>query len=129
MSNIVLDYAVGIDEAVRHLVDLGHTDIVHIAGSPELYSAGVRRHAFIESMKRYVPSIKKPKIYEGYFRFEGGRLAAARILDEKHFPTAMIVANDLMALGAVPELKAAGLHIPRDISIVGFDDISFVSLP
>src|SRR6187431_188492 len=46
MSNIILDYAVGIDEAVRHLVSLGHSKIVHIAGSPEIYSAGVRQRAF-----------------------------------------------------------------------------------
>lgn len=128
MSNIILDYAVGIDEAVRHLVDLGHTDIVHIAGSTEIYSAGVRRQAFIDAMKRHVPSNKKPKIYEGDFRFEGGRAAAKRMLEQKDLPTAVVVANDLMALGAVQELKAAGLEIPRDISIIGFDDIAFASL-
>jgi DNA-binding LacI/PurR family transcriptional regulator len=128
MSNIILDYAVGIDEAVRHLVDLGHTNIVHIAGSPEIYSAGVRRQAFIDAMKRHVPSNKKPKIYEGDFRFEGGRAAAKRMLEQRDLPTAVVVANDLMALGAVQELKAAGLEIPRDISIIGFDDIAFASL-
>jgi len=128
MSNIILDYSVGIDQAVKHLVDLGHTEIVHIAGSHEIYSAGVRREAFVEAMKRHVPGKKKPRIYEGDFRFEGGRLAAGKILTEKKLPTAIVVANDLMALGAVQELKAAGLHIPRDISVVGFDDIAFASL-
>src|SRR5207247_6222699 len=58
----------------------------------------------------------------------GGRLAASQMLAEKILPTAVVVANDLMALGAMQQFKAAGLHVPRDISIVGFDDISFASL-
>ncbi len=128
MSNVILDYAVGIDEAVRHLVSLGHKRIVHIAGSHEIHSAVVRQQAFIDSMKRHLPGEPEPKIFEGDFRFEGGRLAASRMLAEKRRPTAVVVANDLMALGAMQELKAAGLRVPQDMSIVGFDDISFASL-
>jgi LacI family transcriptional regulator len=128
VSNIILDYAVGIEEAVQHLVSLGHTNIVHIAGSHEIHSARVRRQAFVESMKRHLPKTKSPRIYEGDFRFEGGRLAASHVLADKDLPTAVVVANDLMALGAMQEFKSAGLHIPQDISIIGFDDISFASL-
>jgi len=128
MSNIILDYAVGIDEAVRHLVSLGHSKIVHIAGSHEIYSAGVRQQAFVDAMKKYFPEEADIKIYEGDFRFEGGRHAAHQILSESELPTAIVVANDMMALGAMQEFKAAGLRIPQDISIVGFDDISFASL-
>jgi len=128
MSNIILDYAVGIDEAVRHLVSLGHSKIVHIAGSHEIYSAGVRQQAFVDAMKKYFPEEADIKIYEGDFRFEGGRHAAHQILSESELPTAIVVANDMMALGAMQEFKGAGLRIPQDISIVGFDDISFASL-
>ena len=49
VSNIILDYAVGIDEAVHHLVSLGHSKIAHIAGSHEIHSAGVRQQAFVDS--------------------------------------------------------------------------------
>lgn len=128
MSNIILDYGVGIDEAIQHLVSLGHKNIVHIAGSHEIHSARVRRQAFIDAMKRYLPKTPVPRIYEGDFRFEGGRLAASQVLAEKTLPTAVVVANDLMALGAMQEFKSAGLQIPQDISIIGFDDISFASL-
>lgn len=128
MSKVILDYAVGIDEAVQHLVSLGHKNIAHIAGSHELYSGNARRQAVIDSMKRHLPNAPKPKIYEGDFRLEGGRLAASEILAEKTLPTAIIVANDLMALGAMQEFKAAGLHVPQDISIIGFDDIAFAEL-
>ena len=79
-------------------------------------------------MKKHLPNQSEPRIYEGDFRFEGGRLAASQVLAEKTLPTAVVVANDLMAFGAMQEFKAAGLHIPRDISIIGFDDISFASL-
>ncbi len=127
-SKINLDYAAGIDEAVRHLVSLGHTNIVHIGGAHEIYSAAVRWEAFSDAMKRHLPNEVEPRMFEGDFRFEGGRLAASQILAEKDRPTAVVVANDLMALGAMQEFKAAGLRVPQDISIIGFDDISFASL-
>ena len=128
VSNIILDYATGIDEAVKHLVSLGHTKIVHIGGAHEIYSAGVRWEAFVKAMKKHLPKEPAPKNYEGDFRFEGGRMAASQILGEKMRPTAVVVANDLMALGAMQEFKAAGLRVPQDISVIGFDDISFASL-
>lgn len=128
MSNIVLDYSAGIEEAVRHLVSLGHERIAHIAGSSRIRSGDIRREAFLEAMKKHLPNVKNPAVFEGDFRFEGGRLAATEILELKKQPTAVVVANDMMALGAMQEFKAAGLQIPRDISIVGFDDIAFASL-
>lgn len=128
MSNVILDYAVGIYEAVQHLVSLGHKNIAHISGSHAIHSGRVREEAFLEAMKKHFPRNSKPKIYEGDFRFEGGRSAAHRMLQEKNVPTAVVVANDLMALGAMQEFKAAGLQVPQDISIVGFDDIAFAAL-
>ncbi len=128
MSNVILDYAVGIDEAVQHLVSLGHRNIAYIGGSHEIYSGRVREQAFIDSMKKHFPKAVAPKIYEGDFRFEGGRRAAHQMLQEKDLPTAVVVANDLMALGAMQEFKASGLQVPQDISIIGFDDIAFASL-
>ncbi len=128
VSNIILDYAVGIDEAVQHLVWLGHKKIVHIGGAHRIHSGAVRRQAFIDAMKKHLPEESGPRVFEGDFRFEGGRLAASQILAEKDRPTAVVVANDLMALGAMQEFKTAGLNVPEDISIIGFDDISFASL-
>ena len=128
MSNIILDYSTGIEEAIRHLVSLGHERIAHIAGSSRIRSGNIRRDAFIEAMKRYLPNQQKPLIYEGDFRFESGRMAATEILNLKKLPTAVVAANDMMALGAMQEFKANGLTIPQDISIVGFDDIAFASM-
>ena len=128
MSNIVLDYSAGIEEAVRHLVSLGHENIVHISGSSRIRSGIIRRDAFINAMKKHFPNKKKTLVFEGDFRFESGQLAASEILNLKELPTAVVIANDMMALGAMQEFKSAGLQIPKDISIVGFDDIAFAAL-
>lgn len=127
-SNVILDYAVGIEKAVEHLVELGHTQIAHIAGSNAIRSGKIRREAFVDSVEKFLPSANTKLIYEGDFRFEGGRETAKKILKLKEMPTAVIAANDMMALGAMAEFKAAGMRVPEDISIVGFDDIAFASL-
>ena len=127
MSNVLIDYAGGIEEAVRHLVSLGHRRIAHIAGSGSLRSGVIRREAFFDSMARHLPG-ERALSYEGDFKFEGGRAAAAEIMAAGELPTAVVAANDMMALGAMQELRAAGLSIPRDISVVGFDDIAFAAL-
>src|SRR2546425_4662704 len=128
MSDILVDYAGGIEEAVQHLVSLGHRRIAHIAGPGRFRSATIRREAFLGSIARHLPRGPKPAIYEGDFKFEGGRQAAIEILKASSLPTAVIVANDMMALGAMQEFRGASLAIPRDISIVGFDDIIFAAL-
>lgn len=128
MSNIVLDYSAGIEEAVQHLVSLGHKRIAHIAGSSHIRSGVIRREAFTNAIKRFLPNNQELLIFEGDFRFESGRSAATEILGLDTLPTAVVVANDMMALGAMQEFKNAGLSIPKDISIVGFDDIAFASL-
>jgi DNA-binding LacI/PurR family transcriptional regulator len=128
MSNIILDYAVGIEEAVQHLISLGHLNIAHIAGSSHIQSGVIRRRAFEHAMTVHAAKISKPVIIEGDFRFESGQAAARELLAMKELPTAVVVANDMMALGAVQEFKTAGLSIPRDISVVGFDDIAFAAL-
>ena len=68
------------------------------------------------------------RIYQGDFKLEGGRRAAREILNGSQRPTAVVTANDMMALGAMAEFRDASLEIPGDISIVGFDDIAFAAL-
>jgi LacI family transcriptional regulator len=128
MSDVLVDYASGIEEAIEHLVALGHRNIAHIAGPARFRSATIRREAFLESFARHLPGSARPPIYEGDFKFEGGRHAAKEILAAELGSTAVVVANDMMALGAMQEFRVAGLVIPRDISVVGFDDISFAAL-
>lgn len=127
MSNLRVDYEDGIEQAIRHLVALGHRRIAFVGGTPHLRSAQRRLEAFQQTMRQFLPDTPE-QIYYGDFRIEGGRRAANEILETGDLPTAIVAANDLMAIGAVSEFENAGLHIPRDISIVGFDDIDFARL-
>ncbi|MGB9181888.1 MAG: LacI family DNA-binding transcriptional regulator [Pyrinomonadaceae bacterium] len=128
MSNLIVDYAAGIQEAVRHLVEFGHQRFAYVGGPNRLRSAVKRFEAFRDSLAEYLPTAPPPEIYEGDFRMESGQRIAREMLSAGELPTAVVAANDMMALGVMRELRAAGIHIPRDISIVGFDDIAFASL-
>ena len=128
MSDVLVDYASGIEEAMEHLVALGHRRIAHIAGPGRFRSARIRREAFLNSFARHLPKAPRPAVYEGDFKFDGGRRAATEMLSVEPRSTAVLVANDMMALGAMQEFRFAGLTIPQDISVVGFDDISFAAL-
>lgn len=129
VSNLSIDYAAGIDEAVRHLISLGHQRIAYIGGPAHLLSATKRLTAFQESMLRHLSNEASQPIYEADFRIEGGQRAAREMLGARgQRATAVVVANDMMALGVMRECRAANLSLPRDLSIVGFDDIAFASL-
>jgi LacI family transcriptional regulator len=128
-SNIVVNYEKGIREGVEHLLELGHRRIACISGPSHLKSAARRKVAFAKIMKKYQASLHTtPLIFEGDFKTTGGQRAAAEILRLEPMPTAIVSANDLMAIGALRELKSAGLRVPQDISVIGFDDISFAAL-
>lgn len=128
MSNLIVDYEMGIDEAIEHLVSLGHRDIAYVGGPSRLRSAARRLQAFQTSVDRRLPGAGPFAIFEGDFQLEGGSRVAREILAADELPTAVVVANDLMALGVMREFHAAGLRIPDDVSIIGFDDIAFAAL-
>jgi LacI family transcriptional regulator len=128
MSTVMVDYELGIEQAVRHLVELDHRRIAYIGGPVGLRSAARRLGAFQESIARHLPMAPPPAVYEGDFLLDGGRRAAVGMLSQPEHPSAVVVANDLMALGVMRECRRAGLAVPRDISIVGFDDIAFAAL-
>ena len=80
-------------------------------------------------MKKYHPSLHTtPFIFEGDFKTTGGQRAVAEIMRLRPRPTAIVSGNDLMAIGALRELKSAGLRVPQDVSVIGFDDITFAAL-
>jgi len=129
MSNLTVDYAMGITEAVRHLVQLGHKNIAYVGGPNRLRSAAKRLEAFRHALAQVLPNQEPFGVFEGDFQLDGGRRIAREILSRGDpLPTAIITANDMMALGVMQECRAAGVSIPGDISIVGFDDIAFAAL-
>ncbi len=122
-SNVVINYSVGIDEAVAHLVSLGHETIGFISGPLKLPSARTRYEAFQKSLKRAGISLRRNLTVEGNHRINGGRMAMEQLLQLKSPPTAVLASNDMTAIGAIGSIHQHGLHVPKDISVVGFDDI------
>ncbi len=123
ISNVAVDYSAGVDQAVGHLVSLGHTRIGFISGPMELASARTRREAFLASLQRVHVSPDKRLIEVGNHRIDGGRAAMERLLGQEVRPTAVLASNDLTAIGAIGAIHQHGLSVPEDISVVGYDDI------
>jgi len=125
---IHIDYAHGIQQAVKHLMALNHRRIAFIAGPPELPSARTRREAFVAGIESHGTKMDPALLVESDHKIEGGAAAMTRLLKLSHRPTAVMASNDLSAIGALGAIYEAGLRVPDDISLVGFDDISFAHL-
>jgi DNA-binding LacI/PurR family transcriptional regulator len=123
VSTVRVDYAAGVKQAMEHLFALGHQRIAFISGPLALSSAQVRAQAFTKSLRRHSLTREPHLIQEGDHRVEGGHAAMQRILNSGRRPTAVLASNDLTAIGAMGAIYEAGLRIPEDISVVGFDDI------
>lgn len=123
ISNIKVDYAMGVNQAMEHLLWLGHRRIGFISGPLTLKSARIRRAAFLRSLRG--PGLDKDKrlVEEGDHTVDGGLAAMTRMLESKCSPTALLASNDLTAIGVMRAVRRAGLAVPQDVSIVGFDDI------
>jgi LacI family transcriptional regulator, galactose operon repressor len=123
VSNIKIDYGQGIAQAVRHLAHLQHYRIGFITGPSNLKSAVARRSAFEEATADAGLNIQSDHIVEGDHTIEGGMTAMASLLALRNRPTAVMCSNDMTALGVMRKCYEEGLTVPRDLSVVGFDDI------
>jgi LacI family transcriptional regulator len=127
ISNIQVDYASGIRQAVSHLLQLGHSRIGFISGPLGLKSARIRRHAFLECLKDTGIFEEHELVTEGDHTIDGGLEAMTRLLERPKAPTAVLASNDLTAIGAMRAVRRKGLTVPGDVSIIGFDDIHFAA--
>src|SRR4051794_26251558 len=117
---IHLDNEAGVRAVVEHLVAIGRKRLVHIAGPAENIDAQERARAFrTAASDRGV----KFEIVQGDFEEESGEAAIAALLSSGHEFDAVAAANDNMAIGALQALRAAGLRVPEDVAVAGFDDI------
>lgn len=126
--NVLVEYAAGFREALEHLLSLGHKDIGFIAGPQTLNSAQRRKEAFTAALKAHGMHVRADWIAVGDMRVEGGRTAMQRLLAHNPRPTAVVVSNDLMAVGALQAAHAARIRVPHDLSIIGFDDLPIASM-
>jgi LacI family transcriptional regulator len=124
---VTVDDRAGIRLAVEHVASLGHRRVGHIAG-PQNTSTGHRRYlGFLEAMRASnLPTPKKHISFSDWFTEAEGARICAEMLDRVPDLTALVAANDLLAIGCYDTLEARGIRCPEDISVVGFNDMPFV---
>jgi DNA-binding LacI/PurR family transcriptional regulator len=126
--NVLVEYATGFREALDHLLALGHRDIGFIAGPQSLNSARGRMDAFKAAMKTHGLHLRNEWVATGDLRVDGGRAAMDRLLALRPHPAAILASNDLMAVGALLAAHEAKVTVPKELSLIGFDDVPIASM-
>lgn len=125
---VLVDNRRGARDATSHLIRLGHQDIVFIGGPDSLPVEVEREAGYREALAAAGIPVNPRLIFDGGFRAEGGAAAVCAMIERGERFTAVFAANDLMAIGAMEELRRRGRRLPYDVAVVGFDDITFASL-
>ena len=110
--------------AFRHLYELGHRKIAHVTGPEDNILTTIRRDSLNQERERLGLVFNPEWLIRGDFSVASGVEAGHRIFDMKERPTAVFCASDEVAFGLISALTSVGLDVPKDISVVGFDDIS-----
>ncbi len=120
LPTVGVDDRPGIEAAVDHLVALGHRLIAHVGGPRGMVHSRSRHEAWQQALER---AGLKPDLYvEADFSAHGGATATTHLLSGDEPPTAIVYANDLMALAGISAATALGLRVPTDLSVTGYDD-------
>jgi len=122
--NVRIDDFAAAAEMTDYLVDLGHRRIALIKGHPEHIASIERERGFLDAVRRARLKSADVAIEQGYFTFRSGLEAAEKLLRRKIRPTAIFASNDDMAAATVSVAHRLGLEVPRDLTVVGFDDTS-----
>ncbi len=120
---LLVDYQQGFTEAVRHLHALGHTRIGFITGPMAQRTCELRLQAYRHALELSGLDSPPEWIVEGNHSLSGGMAAMEKLLKSRERPTAVLCSNDLSALGVLRSLASAGIAVPGEMSVVGFDDI------
>ncbi|MBN2470035.1 MAG: substrate-binding domain-containing protein [Anaerolineae bacterium] len=121
IPSVIIDETYGTRQVVEHLIALGHTEFQEISGPLEWFSAQTRHLACMDTFQAH--GMDAPMSVEANWTASGGYRATRRLLEEGAHFSAIISASDSMAFGAIRALHEAGLRVPQDVSVVGFDDI------
>jgi LacI family transcriptional regulator len=126
-NSVLLDDLHGARLAVEHLVSLGHRRIAYINGPHGWVASKERLAGYQAVLAQYAIPFEPDLVGEGTWEVQSGYQASKEFLALAEHPTAIFAANDLMALGAIYGIQDAGLNVPNDIAIVGYDDRDFAS--
>jgi LacI family transcriptional regulator len=126
---VYVDDKAAIFEATSWLIrEKDHTRLGYV-GVPDIYPPGPRRYqGFMRAMQEADLSVNPNHIFEGDFTLDQGRVIGQKLAQMEDRPTALMVANDTMALGIILTLQEAGIRVPEDVAIVGMDDIPEASI-
>ncbi|MDE3175457.1 MAG: LacI family DNA-binding transcriptional regulator, partial [Pseudomonadota bacterium] len=111
----------------RHLFDLGHRRLLHVAGLAGHYNAVIRHRGFLKAFEAAGAPARDALYFQGAYTLQSGAEAGRYFLaiDPARRPTGVVCASDEMAIGFIKTVTAAGVRTPRDVSVVGFDGIAF----
>jgi LacI family transcriptional regulator len=124
VRNLRINYLAGMRDAVKHLQDFGHKRIGYLSGQLQLSSMRQRFEALRKAMKAAGIPFQKDVLAECDHTLEGGARGMASLLSLPNPPTAVLCCNDMAAIGAMKTLSSRELRPGRDISLIGFDDLS-----
>ena len=127
VPSLTLDNFTSVVDSINYIFSLGHERIGFITGLDDSNVGRNRLAGYISALKSHGLDEDIGLIYRGDYSFETGKRGADYFLSMKTPPTAIMCANDTMAIGSMKEILRRGLKVPDDISVIGFDDISVAS--
>jgi len=126
--SVHIDNVAAAKEATNYLISSGHRRIGMIYGLRSSLLTKDREYGYRAAMNQARLPIEDGWVVEGYLTLEGAIRAARELLNHAHRPTAIFCANDEMAIGCLHAIKSAGLRVPQDVSVMGFDDIRYAEV-
>ena len=130
VSQIKFDYRKGGYFGTKHLLEKGHTQIAYVTSKLDRPSRRSIYRGYLDAMQEanLDPILEESNVggpYTAVYDFDMGKKLASKIMESQIRPTAIFACNDMMAFGVINELSSQGLHVPQDISVMGFDGIDF----
>lgn len=128
LPSVQIDNIAAAAQATDYLISQGHRRIAMVSGQASSLLTRDRELGFRQAMAAAQLEVEDGWVVDGDLTIPGARAAMRGLLDHAHRPTAIFCATDEMAIGCLHEIKAAGLNVPADISIIGFDDIRYAAV-
>jgi len=126
-DTVLVNNEMGGYHATKYLLDLGHRKIACIEGSSNVNPSSDRAKGYIRALQLEGIPVRQDYIAIGDFDYQSGEQCFEKLWSLEEKPTAIFACNDMMAIGALKKAKTMGVHIPEDVSLIGFDNIAFTS--